>query len=204
MAVKATVGPIFTTSDITVTHSIVSTRKSAVKIGTESLADFTSITFDRIEAFDVDRGCALYAKDGGTVRDVIWRNIRLRFFDCLKEDLDGRFFDLEISNRTGLGHLENIVIENIQAEVINSAKLKGQTQRHLSNVTLRNISLSVQPPNHLAGVHSYLFDCSNVAAAGVNVESMIIDWKNNSQLWAGVSTSFVNYAPILTNVSLCG
>lgn len=72
VAVKATVGKGMSTERILVTHSILSTRKSAMKIGTESLADFRDILFDTIDAFDIDRGAVLYAEDGGSVTNATW------------------------------------------------------------------------------------------------------------------------------------
>jgi hypothetical protein len=47
VAVKATVSGR-TTERVSVRRSVLSTRKSAMKIGTESLADFTNITFDTV------------------------------------------------------------------------------------------------------------------------------------------------------------
>lgn len=47
------------TQRIRITNAVVSSKKSAFKVGTESKSDFTDILFKDLEAFDVDRGLVL-------------------------------------------------------------------------------------------------------------------------------------------------
>lgn len=47
------------TQRVRISNAVVSTKKSAFKVGTESKSGFNDILFENLEAFDIDRGLVL-------------------------------------------------------------------------------------------------------------------------------------------------
>lgn len=68
------------TERITMSHALISTKKSAMKVGTESLSNFHGISFLDVEAFDIDRGLVLYPSDGGKFDSITWQRVRISSF----------------------------------------------------------------------------------------------------------------------------
>jgi len=192
VAVKNTIGGGIFTERVTVQQSIVSTRKSGLKIGTESLDAFHDISFHDIDVFDTDRGVVLYAEDGGAIVNATWRNLRISFYDYLGESKSGRAFDFMLRARNGLSHLENVKVENIVSDVVCSSYFVGTEELPLGNVTFRNISLHVAHKNHVVRSNvPFLFDCrdanENKESSSLIMQGLQIDWGQQSQAWKGIS-----------------
>ena len=152
IAVKATM-PGINTERITCQHALLSTKKSCLKVGTESLSDFDTVLFADIEGFKLDRGMVLYPSDGGTFANIKWQNVRFSsFYPYSDEGKTGAIFDFETKHRHGLSQLVNITASNITVStVISSSMFKGVAGADIQSVTLRNISLTVgRPIKHLS------------------------------------------------------
>ena len=186
-------GDPHTTERIAVRKSILSTRKSAVKVGTESLRSFTNITFEDIDVFDTDRGVVLYAEDGGAVSNVLWRNLRLMFFEYPAElPKCGRAFDIMLRARDGESPLSNIRAENVISDFWGSSALEGNDKAGgaLANITLRNITINVQAPWVAGSTKPYLFKCvKDVGTGGVVVRGLNVNWQGKEAHWGGLSVA---------------
>ncbi|KAH8047569.1 metallo-sulfur cluster assembly [Aureococcus anophagefferens] len=90
VAVKTTVAGSPATN-VAVANSIVSTRKSAFKLGTESLSNFTRVSFATSDVFDSGRGLVIYAKDGGAFDDAAFEDLRLLDFTTTPASLRAPF-----------------------------------------------------------------------------------------------------------------
>ena len=137
------------TERITMSRALISTKKSAMKVGTESLASFKEILFADVEAFDIDRGLVLYPSDGGRFDSITWQRIRVSsFLPCHNEpepeNKAGTWLDFSVKHRKGLSQMSNVTIDDVTIEgVCGSATLKGIKGALVQNVEAKNLTLQV-------------------------------------------------------------
>ncbi|KAJ1459799.1 pectin lyase fold/virulence factor [Pelagophyceae sp. CCMP2097] len=206
VAVKATSAP---TSDVSVRRSVVSTRKSALKIGTETLGNISNVTFSDVDVFAAGRGAAMYAKDGGAVAGVTFE--RLRMFDFYAYAGEsaaelGRVFDFELQIRGGdASAFRGVSVDDVYAEVSAPAVLKGDNSTNLSTVSLRNVVFDVVDGGPVFNSSRFLFDCHNgdIATDGVAVENLTVRWNRRRIDWRGISAAHPGYTPPAHTFSLC-
>ena len=188
---------------VAIRDSTVSTRKSALKLGTESLSDFTNVTFERTDVFESGRGLVLYAKDGGTFRNVHYDAIR--FLDPVAYAGEPSApIDFELEHRSGYSVLEGLAVTNFFAHWPSPAVVRGNDVVALENVRLENVSIAAEAP--FAGANaSFLFDCKNddVAAGGVAAEALRVDWGPHRAEWLGLSRRWAAGAEPPPAFSLC-
>ncbi|KAH8054044.1 metallo-sulfur cluster assembly [Aureococcus anophagefferens] len=111
VAVKTTVAGS-PAENVAVANSIVSTRKSAFKLGTESLSNFTRVSFATSDVFDSGRGLVIYAKDGGAFDDVAFEDLRLLdFYDYAGEP--SAPVDFELEHRSGYSAVRGVRVERV-------------------------------------------------------------------------------------------
>ncbi len=140
----------------------ISTNWGAFKIGTESAGDFSDIIIEDSYFYDVmGGGIKIVPVDGGFVRNVVVRNIKM--VNCTGPIFiaNGRrnrvYFGEQNPNISGM---ENILIENIQADVVKAPLhgfyfgedwgealggilISGIPQRKVEGITLRNLQLDL-------------------------------------------------------------
>ena len=188
---------------VAIRDSTVSTRKSALKLGTESLSDFTNVTFERTDVFESGRGLVLYAKDGGTFRNVHYDAIR--FLDPVAYAGEPSApIDFELEHRSGYSVLEGLAVTSFFAHWPSPAVVRGNDVVALENVRLENVSIAAEAP--FAGANaSFLFDCKNddVAAGGVAAEALRVDWGPHRAEWLGLSRRWAAGAEPPPAFSLC-
>lgn len=101
--------------DILARRNVILTKKSALKIGTETEADIADVTFIDNEVVESDRGMSVYCEDGSTVRNITYINNR---FEGFYYDARQRLVDIYVWNRNnGGGHIENVLIKDCEADV---------------------------------------------------------------------------------------
>ena len=100
-------------SDVVFRGGIYLTKKSALKIGTETYADVSDVTFIDNDVVECDRGITLVCEDGSVVRNT--RHINNRF-ELPYPDARKRLMDFYTWNRTGGGRIENTLIKDCVAD----------------------------------------------------------------------------------------
>lgn len=177
-----------TTERVTIRDSIVSSTKSALKIGTETRGPITDVTFENCDIYDGERGIVLYARDGGPVERVIWRDIRMFMTNWTEEDNSGRVFHLTIDYRSRDSRVptpvKECLIEGVTANVIYPSELGGLSDAPLDGLVMRDIVLNVDPPKDRR--KHYLFE--NLSNASVQVYGLKVNWQGNKNLWLGISS----------------
>ena len=88
-------------------------KKSALKIGTESEADISHVTFENNDVVEADRGMTLACEDGHVIRDTKFINNR---FETSYPDARKRLIDFYTWNRGGGGTIENTLIKDCVAD----------------------------------------------------------------------------------------
>ena len=98
--------------DIIVRGNVLLTRKTALKIGTETRAKYIrNVTFMDNDVVECDRCMSLYCKDGAIFSNI--RYINNRFESCFKNNRQ-RMLDFYIKKRGGLGQIRNVLIADCQ------------------------------------------------------------------------------------------
>jgi hypothetical protein len=170
-----------TTERVTFRNSIVSTFKSALKIGTETRGPIRDVTFANCDVFDSDRGIVLYARDGGPIERAVWRDIRLGLISWPGEKESGTAFHVTIERREAPTPVRACLAENVTANWIYRSEFAGLPEAPLDGFRLRNIRIKVGTPK--AG-KPWLFESrGNVR---VLVDGLELDWQGNQGRWSGV------------------
>lgn len=127
--------------DVTVTNCTLETLCAALKLGTESYADYRRITFSNCAVRAASRLFAIYVRDGATVEDVLVSNIT----GSTKAPLVlNRPIQLMVSKRTAdspLGLIRNISIEQVSCETDGRILLTSIVPDRISDIRIRDLHL---------------------------------------------------------------
>jgi hypothetical protein len=115
--------PRVTSERVTVRHCTVASDASALKVGTETRARIKNVIFEDCAVFDSDRGLVIYARDGGAIEDVTWRDIGISLVHWPRET-GGSPFIFDIAKRDGLSVIKNCRVENVETNEIVPSQLK--------------------------------------------------------------------------------
>ncbi|HEY4786360.1 MAG TPA: glycosyl hydrolase family 28 protein, partial [Bacteroidales bacterium] len=96
--------------DITVKDCIFLTKKSSLKIGTETKASIMkNILFENNDVIESDRGMALYCSDGAVLDSIRFVNNR---FERNFPDSQKKGIHFVIKNRSGAGEIRNVLVKD--------------------------------------------------------------------------------------------
>ncbi|MCR9099218.1 MAG: glycosyl hydrolase family 28 protein [bacterium] len=127
--------------DVTVTNCTLETLCAALKLGTESYADYRRITFSNCAVRAASRLFAIYVRDGATVEDVLVSNIT----GSTKAPLVlNRPIQLMIAKRTPespVGRIRNVSIDQVSCETDGRILLTSIEPDHLSDIRIRDLHL---------------------------------------------------------------
>ncbi|MGH8017089.1 MAG: glycoside hydrolase family 28 protein [Opitutaceae bacterium] len=129
---------------ITVRDCVMLTRKSAMKLGTESFAEYErDITFENNDVVEADRAMSLYCSDGAKFENIRWLNNRV---ESTYPDSQRRTLHFTVIERGGdePGHIRNVLIKDtLVAEASpNPLVMKGHSEAHgIRDVRFVNFSV---------------------------------------------------------------
>ncbi|OAP36472.1 polygalacturonase [Sinorhizobium glycinis] len=153
ICLKTSAGPdgtaIGTCQNVMVRRCSVSSLSCALKLGTESFGDFSSITFEDCKISDSNRGLGLFSRDGGHMRNIRFSRIEV---DC-RETPDGFWGSGEALTVTVVdrrperqaGAIENLLVEAISGRMEGAINLVSTSAAGIRNVALRGITLAQEP-----------------------------------------------------------
>lgn len=118
------------------------TRKSALKVGTETKAAYLrNITFQNNWVVQADRGLVLYCFDGASFQNIKFIN---NYFEYPYKDNEQKAIHFVIKNRSGRGVIDNVLIKNcfFSKRFHSNIEINGLDEAHtISNVTFQNIAI---------------------------------------------------------------
>jgi hypothetical protein len=127
--------------DITVTNCTLETLCAALKLGTESYADFKRITFSNCAVRAASRLFAIYIRDGATAEDITVSNI----VGTTKAPLVlNRPIQLMVTKRrdySPLGTIKNVFIDNIICKTDGRVLMTADEGGTIENVRIMNMHL---------------------------------------------------------------
>jgi polygalacturonase len=136
---------------ITVNNCILTSSSAALKIGTESHADFENIAVSNCIINDANRGLNMIIRDGGNVRNVLFTNIvintvRKATFWWGNGDAVWLTTQKRSENIPSAGVIENITFNHIIAHGQSGVRLEG-FDSEIKNIRFNNFQLFMEPEN---------------------------------------------------------
>ena len=145
VAIKTTnnAGFLRDVENIIVRHAVFFTRKSSLKVGTETKgAVMRDILFYDIDVIGSDRVMALYANDGALFEDIRWINIRAERY---VHDSQRRAIQFRITDRFGQSNIRNLLIQDvvIHDEFPNTSDMRGLNANHtIDGIVFDNVTVA--------------------------------------------------------------
>lgn len=143
-------GTVAPCARVTVRGCVIESRSCALKIGTESHADFADITFAdcRIEASN--RALGIFSRDGGAVRAVTFEDIALECHEApggywgSGEPVTITVLDRRPEMRPA-GDVSDVTIRRVQGHAPGAINLYAERRGMIRNVTLETINMTQAP-----------------------------------------------------------
>lgn len=136
--------------NITVKDCVFLTRKSSLKVGTETkAANMSNILFENNDVIVSDRGMVLYCNDGAHFKNI--RFVNNRFEYCYIKGTQ-RPIHFIIKNRYGKGRIENVLIKDceIYKPFPNGSEIFGlDVQNDIQHIVLDNFIINGVKVNSL-------------------------------------------------------
>ncbi len=186
VAIKATSNSPETghVKNITVKDCVVFTRKTGYKLGTETFKNIQNVTFDNCHAINSSRGYGLWMRDGGTMSNITFKNSVLDLQEYPGEGKSGQVFLATLSQRNGIGKIENITFENIKAHAPGFLCFWGMQESKITGVTIKDFDLVIKHRTDKMWPHNVI-DMDN--CKDFRFENVSIDWTDSVDcLWKGL------------------
>ena len=148
VAIKTTnnTGLLRNVEDVTVRGNVFISQASALKVGTESRAEYMrDITFIDNDVVECDRGMSLYCRDGALYSDIKYINNR---FERLFIEDKRSLLHFYIEDRFGKGQIRDILIKDCiaLAHWPGTSRFKGLDAEHaISNIRIENLVVAGRP-----------------------------------------------------------
>ncbi len=168
---------------VVVRDSVITTKKTALKIGTETRAEIRNVLFENIDVVHSSRGLAIWARDGGTLSDITWRNIRMDLVEVPGEDYSGQPFLFTINPRLGTSTIRNVRVRDIVCRAPYCCPIESMAADPISGVTFENVKLTVAP-RMLKPQMCWLFEFAN--ASNIVFNDLLVDWTDATPHWHGL------------------
>lgn len=172
--------PQASTEGVVVRDCIVASDASALKIGTETRALIRDVTFENCDVFDSDRGIIMYARDGGPIENVTWRNIHMQMLNWPHET-GGAPFQFVTTKRDGVTPVRSILVQDVTTEALVPSEFAGLEQAPLDGLTMRDITVRAVNPIESG---QPLFRL--LRFTGFCVDGLTVQWNGHRDLWGGV------------------
>lgn len=192
---KTQQGPLH---NLTVTDCWIRSKSCAVKLGSETRADFDSLHFERLTIVDSHRGIGLQLRDSGSVNNVTFANIQMsiRYYDPSWWGLAEPIYITACPRTptTKVGSITNVHFINITATSENGIFMAGSNESHLQGLNFKNVSVSMKrSTNFSSGLQDYRPGCRGLVehrtsgvfmafVEDVSMDDVKLQWKQENGL----------------------
>jgi hypothetical protein len=186
LVVKATgnAGILRDSSNIVFRDSVVSSRKTALKIGTETRADIRNVVFENIDVIRSSRGIGVWMRDGHEIADVVFRDIRMDLIELDGEGRSGQPFYITLRDRAGVGRIRDLRIERVECSAPWYSRFETLPGSPFENVVLEDISWKVLSRTLKKDVRPLFY---GEPGASVEIRGLHVDWSSaNRDQWDGM------------------
>ncbi|KAK9785683.1 hypothetical protein WJX73_005592 [Symbiochloris irregularis] len=196
ICLKATL-PGVSTENVLVEESTVRSRASALKIGTESRADFTNLVFQHNKVIESHRGLSIQLRDNGSVSGVLFSDIKMSLQRYVGDEWGGSepiyVTALPRNSTTHEGSISGITFQNISAITEAGILVVGMPDNPVTDLTVFNMEMNFQKLTNVPGGFHDLRPSDFANKSGVpdnqvflqNVQNVSITALNVSELCGG-------------------
>ena len=137
-------GRISNSENITVRGNVFLTKKSGLKIGTETFcSQIQNIVFENNDVIESDRVMGINVRDGALVQNVIFRKNRAEFhFPDRKQNGMNFYISKRNNNTSGLGKIQKVSIEHCTFE--HAFPKKFAFYRHYHETAKTDLSVTIK------------------------------------------------------------
>lgn len=164
--------------NVTVSNCVLASTSSALKLGTESYADFKFITMNNCVIRNTNRGLGIFIRDGGTAENIIFSNIVMeldrKHYNWWGDADPIRFVLLKRFPDSKLGQIKNVLVENVIAHGQGTSRIAGHEQRNIENITLSNVQFFMYPEDKPDKRADYALESMRVD--GLKLYNVSVDW----------------------------
>jgi polygalacturonase len=138
-------GPVQPTENVVVTNCVLVSAATALKLGTESHADFRHVLFSNCVIRNSRTGIGLLAKDGGTMEDIRFSNIVMTTAPKWGQGLEWPIV-VDVEKRTAesrLSHTRDVAFSDITIYSKGRVMVGGVPESRIEGVSFRNVNFRV-------------------------------------------------------------
>jgi polygalacturonase len=138
-------GPVQPVENVVVTNCVLVSAATALKLGTESHADFRHVLFSNCVIRNSRTGLGLLAKDGGTMEDIRFSNIVMTTAPKWGQGLEWPIVvDVEKrTNESRLSRMRDVVFSDLMIYSKGRIMATGVPESVLENVSFHHVTLRV-------------------------------------------------------------
>ena len=125
-------------NNILIQNSVCWTKHGGLKVGTESKANFSNITYQNNDVVNAVRAMYLVMDDGAAMQAITFSNNR-------SETITNQLLSFIIGKRNGIGTISNITVDNFTAASFspNNSTIYGYNATHeVTNVAFHNLIIA--------------------------------------------------------------
>lgn len=126
---------------------MIETQDSGLKIGTETVQDIHDILFERCEIRRSSRGLCIQLRDAGTVRNIVFRQIRF-VAQYFADPWWGRgeaisFTAVPRTPATRIGTIRDVLVQDVTGRAENSVRIEGLDGARVSDIRFERVAITL-------------------------------------------------------------
>ena len=169
--------------NVTFRDCVVTTRKTSLKLGTESNADMRDVVFRDIEVCDSSRGIGIWMRDGATMENCTFRDIRMDLTEIEGESRSGEPYRIAIEEREGIGSVREILFDRVDCASPWRSSITGHAESWIGPLHFWGCRNTVTPRSIKTDSAS-LFEFTR--ACDIDFRLMYCDWQQGEgDAWDG-------------------
>lgn len=164
---------------ISISNCLLTSSSAALKIGTESHADFEDIVVSHCIIDRANRGLNIILRDGGNVRNVLFSDLVIN--TVRKETFwwgngDPLWFTIQKRGNATPGIIENVTVDNVIAHGQSGIRMEGFSNR-MKNIRLHDVQLFMEPEDAVdkRARNAFLFD----GIDGLSLRDCRVEWNQD-------------------------
>ena len=130
---------------IRVEDSVVVTRKTSYKVGTETYADITDVLFKNCEAVESSRGAGIWARDSGRLSNITYQDCKFDLKEFRKEGMSGEPIRIDMENRHGVSTVSGVSFVRCGFSAPYGSILQGMPESPVDSVRFEDCTFTIIP-----------------------------------------------------------
>jgi hypothetical protein len=179
IAVKSTdyLGEKRSCEGVTVTNCTLVTKKTALKIGTETHDDIRDCTFSNIAIRGTARGIGIWMRDGGTIENLSFANITMDLQEFPDEDKSGEPIRITLRQRTeesAWGRIRDVRMSGLTVKAPARCIIDSRQGHEIEGISISDSRFIID--KHLEREQEiHALECEDVR--GLSLRNVDVEWR---------------------------